>query len=86
MEKGSSSSLCLNKVETFGSNYAPTLRIWGQNFLKAFNSKIRPALLIKFPKMSVLDVEVFSRKWEVGWRYSHILNSTLTTLVLLLIL
>ncbi|KAG7008964.1 tuberculostearic acid methyltransferase [Physcia stellaris] len=69
MEKSSSDRLRLKQVETFGAHYAPTLRIWRQNFLKAFNCKIRPALLNKFPKMSALDLEVFSRKWEYYFSY-----------------
>lgn len=63
-------------VENIGPHYAKTLRIWRQNFMQSFSTKIRPALMAEYAlrngdnkKMSDEDVEVFKRKWEYYFSY-----------------
>ncbi|KAK4963367.1 hypothetical protein LTR10_000995 [Elasticomyces elasticus] len=60
-------------VENIGPHYAKTLRLWRQNFMQSFNSKIKPALISehaeKGTKMSDEDVELFKRKWEYYFSY-----------------
>jgi len=65
INKGSSGRLCLGRVEYFGSHYARALRCWREDFLRNFDSNIRPALLRKFPSMTGSDIEIFRRKWQV---------------------
>lgn len=68
INKGSSSRLSLSRVEYFGSHYARALRCWRENFLRSFDSNIRPALLRKFPSMTGSDIEILRRKWQVRAR------------------
>jgi cyclopropane-fatty-acyl-phospholipid synthase len=68
INKGSSSRLSLSRVEYFGSHYARALRCWREDFLRSFDSNIRPALLRKFPSMIGSDIEIFRRKWQVRAR------------------
>ena len=62
-------------VENIGPHYAKTLRLWRQNFMQSFNTKIRPALLAEHSNdrkgkgMSEEDVELFKRKWEYYFSY-----------------
>ena len=60
-------------IENIGPHYAKTLRLWRQNFMQNFNSKIRPALLAEHSeggkKMNEEDVELFKRKWEYYFSY-----------------
>lgn len=62
-------------VENIGPHYAKTLRLWRQNFMQNFQTKIRPALLAEHAdeshgrKMSEEDVELFRRKWEYYFAY-----------------
>ena len=53
-------------MENIGGHYAKALRLWKENFLGSFSSKIKPALLREHPEMSKEGAEVFRRKWEVS--------------------
>ncbi len=65
ISKGSSDWLCLGRVEYFGSYYARALQCWREDFLRRFDSDIRPTLLRKLPSMTGSDIEIFRRKWQV---------------------
>ncbi|MCJ1312602.1 hypothetical protein MMC25_006276 [Agyrium rufum] len=69
IEKGSKGALIVDDVTNIGGHYAKTLRIWGQNFQRNFESLIKPALLTEHEAMGVKDVEVFRRKWEYYFTY-----------------
>lgn len=60
-------------IENIGPHYAKTLRLWRQNFMQNFSTKIRPALLAEHSesgqKMSEEDVGLFKRKWEYYFSY-----------------
>ncbi|KAF2483200.1 methoxy mycolic acid synthase 1 [Neohortaea acidophila] len=60
-------------IENIGPHYAKTLRLWRQNFMQNFASKIRPALLAAHAeggkKMGEEDVDLFRRKWEYYFAY-----------------
>lgn len=60
-------------VENIGPHYAKTLRLWRQNFMQNFSSKIKPALIAEHSengkRMGEEDVEVFRRKWEYYFAY-----------------
>lgn len=67
-------------VENIGPHYAKTLRLWRNNFMREFSTKIRPALLAEHgtrharpgkpnPRMKEEDVELFRRKWEYYFAY-----------------
>ena len=66
-------TLIPESVENIGPHYAKTLRLWRQNFMQTFSTKIRPALLAEHAdggkKMSEEDVELFKRKWEYYFSY-----------------
>ena len=63
--KGSEGTLVVEKVENIGGHYAKTLRLWREKFMKNFESRIRPALMMEHEEMGDKEVEVFRRKWEV---------------------
>lgn len=65
INKGSSGRLCVHRVEYSRSHYACALRCWRERFLCKFDSRIRPALLSKFPKISTCDADIVRKKWEV---------------------
>lgn len=63
---GSSGTLVMERVENIGGHYAKTLRLWRENFLQTFDSRIRPALIAEHSGMGEKEIEVFRRKWEVS--------------------
>lgn len=62
---GSEGTLVVEKIENIGGHYAKTLRLWRQEFMLNFESRIRPALMLEHEDMGEKEVEVFRRKWEV---------------------
>lgn len=70
MAKGSDSKLIIDQIENIGGHYAKTLRIWRENFMLNFDDRIRPALLTEHEGMTLRDVELFRRKWEVSYSLS----------------
>lgn len=77
-KKGVPPRLIPESIENIGPHYAKTLRLWRQNFMQTFNSKIRPALVREHgkdgatgsgKKMSEDEIEVFKRKWEYYFAY-----------------
>jgi cyclopropane-fatty-acyl-phospholipid synthase len=70
ISKGSEGMLVVEKVENIGGHYAKTLRLWRQDFMRNFESRIRPALLEEHKNMGSKEVEDFRRKWEVCFPFS----------------
>ncbi|CAK1358720.1 Tuberculostearic acid methyltransferase UfaA1 [Cercospora beticola] len=73
-KKGVEPRLIPESVENIGPHYAKTLRLWRQNFMQSFATKIRPALIMEFQerqgrKMSEEEVEIFKKKWEYYFAY-----------------
>ncbi|KAI4090589.1 MAG: hypothetical protein LQ344_004636 [Seirophora lacunosa] len=69
---GHSPRLIPESVENIGPHYAKTLRCWRENFMKNFESVIKPALLAEHKEngsMSNEYVEVFKRKCEYYFSY-----------------
>ena len=56
-------TLVVEKIENIGGHYAKTLRLWREDFVKNFDSRIRPALMNEHDDMGEKEVEVFRRKW-----------------------
>lgn len=56
----------MENVQNIGGHYAKTLRLWRENFMNNFESKIKPALIAKHGDMTNEGVAVFRRKWEVS--------------------
>jgi cyclopropane-fatty-acyl-phospholipid synthase len=65
ISKGSEGTLVVERIENIGGHYAKTLRLWREEFMKNFESRIRPALMIEHDDMGEREIEVFRRKWEV---------------------
>ncbi|XWW95717.1 hypothetical protein V2A60_003684 [Cordyceps javanica] len=65
----SKGTLIVENVENIGGHYARTLRLWREQFMGTFESKIRPALLRQHPDMTKEAVNVFKRKWEYYFTY-----------------
>jgi cyclopropane-fatty-acyl-phospholipid synthase len=65
ISKGSEGTLVVERIENIGGHYAKTLRLWREEFMKNFESRIRPALMIEHDNMGEREIEVFRRKWEV---------------------
>ncbi|KAM3555463.1 hypothetical protein MY1884_005584 [Beauveria asiatica] len=65
----SKGTLIVENVENIGGHYARTLRLWREQFMGAFETKIRPALLKQHPDMTKEAVNVFKRKWEYYFTY-----------------
>lgn len=64
---GSQGRLIVDSIENIGGHYAKTLRIWRKNFMTNFEARIMPALLAEHSGMTIADVQLFKRKWEVGF-------------------
>jgi cyclopropane-fatty-acyl-phospholipid synthase len=69
ISKGSEGTLVVERIENIGGHYAKTLRLWRENFLKNFESRIRPALMLEHDDMGEKEIEVFRRKWEVRFLF-----------------
>jgi len=66
ISQASRGTLIVEKVENIGGHYAKTLRLWRENFLREFDSKIAPSLRKQHPGMNAEEMAVFRRKWEVS--------------------
>jgi cyclopropane-fatty-acyl-phospholipid synthase len=62
INSGSEGTLIIEQIESIGGHYAKTLRLWRQNFLQKFDSRIRPALMSEHDDMVEKEVEVFRRR------------------------
>lgn len=74
ISQASNGTLVVEKIENIGGHYARTLRLWNQEFMRNFESRIRPALMLEHENMGDKEVEVFRRKWEVCvpiWSRQH---------------
>ncbi|KAH8678893.1 Mycolic acid cyclopropane synthetase-domain-containing protein [Tricladium varicosporioides] len=69
IEKGSQGTLIVERIENIGGHYAKTLRLWKENFMTNFDSRIRPALKEEHKDMGDKEVDVFRRKWEYYFTY-----------------
>jgi cyclopropane-fatty-acyl-phospholipid synthase len=67
IDHGSYGRLVVEEVKSFAAHYGRTLRCWKEKFLDNFDDQIRRALLQEYPHMSKAELEVFRRKWEVGF-------------------
>ncbi|KAH7130390.1 Mycolic acid cyclopropane synthetase-domain-containing protein [Dendryphion nanum] len=78
--KGSQGSLVVDGVENIGPHYAKALRLWREEFLGKWDSRIKPQLLLEKEGegMDAEDAEVFKRKWDYYFRYSEAGFSTKT--------
>jgi cyclopropane-fatty-acyl-phospholipid synthase len=47
----SEGTLIMERMENIGGHYAKTLRLWRQNILQNFDSRIRPALISEHEDM-----------------------------------
>ncbi|KAI9745584.1 MAG: hypothetical protein M1818_001118 [Claussenomyces sp. TS43310] len=65
IQLGSGGSLILDKLENIGGHYPKALRLWKENFLQNFDSRVSLALMTAHAEMSMKDIDVFRRKWEV---------------------
>lgn len=70
----SKGTLIVENIENIGGHYARTLRLWREQFMGTFESKIRPALLRQHPDMTKEAVNVFKRKWEVSLTVDHLVR------------
>ncbi|RDW80832.1 hypothetical protein BP5796_05530 [Coleophoma crateriformis] len=78
ISKGSEGTLVVEKIENIGGHYAKTLRLWRENFMHNFESRIKPALMTEHDDMGEREVEVFQRKWEFYFCYCEAGFSTKT--------
>ncbi|KAK1496556.1 cyclopropane-fatty-acyl-phospholipid synthase [Colletotrichum tamarilloi] len=69
ISKESKGTLIVEKVENIGGHYSKTLRLWKEEFLRNFDSKIRPALKREHDDMTEEEIDVFRRKWEYYFTY-----------------
>ncbi|POS87824.1 cyclopropane-fatty-acyl-phospholipid synthase [Erysiphe pulchra] len=69
ISKGSEGTLVVERIDNIGGHYARTLRLWKEEFLRNFESHIKPALLANSKNMEQSEIEVFRRKWEYYFVY-----------------
>ncbi|KAK0637119.1 cyclopropane-fatty-acyl-phospholipid synthase [Bombardia bombarda] len=67
--KESKGTLVVERIENIGGHYAKTLRLWRENFIANFETKIRPALRREHEGMTDEEMDVFRRKWEYYFMY-----------------
>ncbi|KAJ4390664.1 hypothetical protein N0V93_004262 [Gnomoniopsis smithogilvyi] len=65
----SEGTLVVERVLNIGGHYAKTLRLWRENFMNNFESKIRPSLIEKHQAVTEEEIAVFKKKWEYYFRY-----------------
>lgn len=63
ISKGSDGTLIVERIENIGGHYAKTLRLWKEEFILNFESKIKPALMRDHKEMGEREIEVFRKKW-----------------------
>ncbi|KAI9713222.1 MAG: hypothetical protein M1820_001208 [Bogoriella megaspora] len=77
---GSRNELVVDRVENIGPHYAKTLRIWRENFMRNFDSEIKPALQNEVSSetngvsnrkriVTKEEMNIFKRKWEYYFTY-----------------
>lgn len=79
IQSASGGSLIVDSIENIGPHYSKALRLWREEFLNNWDSKIKPRLIEE--KQGELDnegAEVFKRKWDYYFRYSEAGFSTKT--------
>lgn len=69
INKGSEGTLIVDRIENIGGHYAKTLRLWREEFVNNFDSRIQPALMIEHEGMGEREIEVFRKKWIYYFAY-----------------
>jgi cyclopropane-fatty-acyl-phospholipid synthase len=79
IQTASGGSLVVDSVENIGPHYAKALRLWREEFLNNWETRIKPQLIEeKGDSMDDEGAEIFKRKWDYYFRYSEAGFSTKT--------
>lgn len=68
IDRGSRGRLIVEEIKSIGAHYPRALRIWRESFLANFELRIVPALRRSQPEMTVAEMDLFRRQWEVSKR------------------
>ncbi|KAK3319228.1 cyclopropane-fatty-acyl-phospholipid synthase [Apodospora peruviana] len=65
----SKGTLIVEKIENIGGHYPRALRLWKEEFMANFDTKIRPALRAEHEGMTDAEMDVFRKKWGYYFTY-----------------
>lgn len=77
INRGSRGKLIVEEIKSMGAHYPRTLRIWKESFLSNFELRVVPALRERQPEMTVAEMDVFRRQWEVSKRVQMLVRPRL---------
>lgn len=66
IDRGSQGRLIVEEIKSVGVHYSKALRCWNEKFQACFEKRVKPALQKSHPQMTMADMDVFRRKWEVS--------------------
>lgn len=66
VNRGSGGRLIVEEIKSVGAHYPRALRSWRGSFLANFELRIVPALRRSRPGMTVAEMDLFRRQWEVS--------------------
>jgi cyclopropane-fatty-acyl-phospholipid synthase len=69
VDRASKGKLVVEDVKSVSGHYARALREWREMFLRRWEDDIKPALKGRKPDMTVVDMDIFRRKWEYYFSY-----------------
>ncbi|KAJ4342557.1 hypothetical protein N0V95_006928 [Ascochyta clinopodiicola] len=80
IQSASGGSLVVDSIENIGPHYSKALRLWREEFLNNWDSRIKPQLIKEKQGEGMDDesAEIFKRKWDYYFRYSEAGFSTKT--------
>lgn len=80
INRGSRGKLIVEEIKSIGAHYPRALRSWRETFLANFEPRVVPALRKSRPEMTVAEMELFRRQWEVSKRAQISVRPRLTGL------
>lgn len=69
INRGSRGRLIVEEIKSIGAHYPRALRSWRESFVANFEPRIVPALRRSRPEMTVAEMDLFRRQWEVSKRF-----------------
>jgi cyclopropane-fatty-acyl-phospholipid synthase len=69
IDRASKGNLVVEDIKSVSGHYVKALRLWRENFLKSWDTLIKPGLKEKMPNLTTADMNIFRRKWEYYFSY-----------------
>ena len=69
IDRAGNGSLVVEDIESLSGHYVRALREWRERFQENWEKVIKPALSVRKPDMTDVDMDTFRRKWEYYFSY-----------------